>query len=1180
MKFFKRLLVVVLTAAMLLPLGIVSTFADELGDNWTTMAAKYSSSTYNIIETKKGSKVIKTDGFSFTANEAGGIDVVIPDYKTFGGSFGTAVLSSNSKTALDGLTVTLSAADNFLFNTDTSGFSPSVNLIWSDSKIEKIYDFDTKIGISDAIPISTNGLRYLAPNTGDELAVVLNNSRDWIDPNDLTGKAVKNMTYGSNLMIILFKEGWEDKGDGHPGYRWTFSNRNNVSEYAKSNRDLSQIKQSFEVIDAAEMTYEFCPDTTHGYIVKVNGKEYYDGKKVGYFPNNTGVLEDKDYTEGTDDYLGSMTYAKADIDLSSLVGKEGYLAIGMTGNLSKNETGFTLDTINGVPAAQWNGQTIGDHVHDFIEEESATKNCTEDGYERFICSCGAHYRVPDATTGHKWILVDEIAPGCLIPGEQHRRCAVCGETQTIYTPAIGHSFVDYGFPLKDGGNLWGEWEVTTAATPESDGVISRTCNNCGEVQTRPYAYSDADKIADKWFISAENRYYTLNQNRNNEKLVYTTVGEDGSITLKDIVAEKEDGVSAYSITKITSKYPSELNGFTAKVSALPASEVSDLRPTTLSFMWTNEYDNYRFAGQFSSGLYLYYREIMKSGIDEVTKELNPEIAIAKTAGRPLGSSMMEDSRSGYAWSHYIPLEEYSFTLTLMDYLTVTGSYTGTQNDNVYDVVTYAVVSRGDFWILQSDNIGLAGFGVDATEPIEIGVEYFVDDWSNDANTLCYLINGEEYFTQGFSEAMNYQKMFYFSMAAYSDGVNDDRSHGASFTLHEVCGVPAAEFTGYEDPTACEHDWTDYEYKLDDNGEPYSSMESCIRVGQKIRYCTKCNAAEIISIPKTEHKLETDHPHYVVEPTCVERGIAWYYCNAVANFKTGATHGPSEQYFVPPTGIHTWSDWEEVKPASCGSAGEEIHTCSVCGTVESRSIDPISEHSLGEWVVDTEPTYTRPGHRYAICTNCGEVVGEDIAQLELPENPFKDVPENSWYTLATLACFDRGFVTGVSNNEFGPTRELSRAQFVTILAKVAGADLSSYEGVQTQFTDVPTGKWYSASVAWATENGYSSGISATLFGTNNIVSREQLSAFLRTYATNNNASGKDAADITGYDDYDKISNWAKVPMAWAVGNGLISGTTPTTLAPKTNATRAQVVVIVNQFVDNVLLAPKPVPEASK
>ena len=53
MKFFKRLLVVVLTAAMLLPLGIVSTFADELGDNWTTMAAKYSSSTYNIIETKK-----------------------------------------------------------------------------------------------------------------------------------------------------------------------------------------------------------------------------------------------------------------------------------------------------------------------------------------------------------------------------------------------------------------------------------------------------------------------------------------------------------------------------------------------------------------------------------------------------------------------------------------------------------------------------------------------------------------------------------------------------------------------------------------------------------------------------------------------------------------------------------------------------------------------------------------------------------------------------------------------------------------------------------------------------------------------------------------------------------------------------------------------------------------------
>ncbi|MBQ7160880.1 MAG: S-layer homology domain-containing protein [Clostridia bacterium] len=187
------------------------------------------------------------------------------------------------------------------------------------------------------------------------------------------------------------------------------------------------------------------------------------------------------------------------------------------------------------------------------------------------------------------------------------------------------------------------------------------------------------------------------------------------------------------------------------------------------------------------------------------------------------------------------------------------------------------------------------------------------------------------------------------------------------------------------------------------------------------------------------------------------------------------------------------------------------------------------------------------------------------------NPFADVKEGKWYTKAIAYCYKLGYMNGTSATSFEPNSPVTRAMFVTVLSKIAGAETAPYKNVQTKFTDVKTGKWYSGPVAWAVENGYSSGLSDTEFGTNKSVSREQLATFLCTYATKSGIDTEKVAEIADYPDYAQISKWAKKPLAWAVENGLISGLKSgkqTLLSPKTNATRAQIALIVMNFMEGV------------
>ena len=176
----------------------------------------------------------------------------------------------------------------------------------------------------------------------------------------------------------------------------------------------------------------------------------------------------------------------------------------------------------------------------------------------------------------------------------------------------------------------------------------------------------------------------------------------------------------------------------------------------------------------------------------------------------------------------------------------------------------------------------------------------------------------------------------------------------------------------------------------------------------------------------------------------------------------------------------------------------------------------------------------------------------------PTMNFPDVRMGDWYYDAVKYNFERGYITGYSNGTFGPSNNIQRQDFVLILARIAGADLSAYEGKNGGFSDVPSNAYYSAAVAWAKDKGIVTGYSADNFGVGTYITREQISLILCRYL-GGEASGDVDAIINAYPDGGNTSPWAKAGVAWAVENGIIGNSDY--LNPNGNAGRAEVAQII-------------------
>jgi hypothetical protein len=167
--------------------------------------------------------------------------------------------------------------------------------------------------------------------------------------------------------------------------------------------------------------------------------------------------------------------------------------------------------------------------------------------------------------------------------------------------------------------------------------------------------------------------------------------------------------------------------------------------------------------------------------------------------------------------------------------------------------------------------------------------------------------------------------------------------------------------------------------------------------------------------------------------------------------------------------------------------------------------------------------------------------------------FTDV--SGWYADYVNYLAARGIVGGTGDGQFSPDANITRAQFVMILANLSGNDLSAY--TSSGFTDVSASDWYFAAVQWAYKNDIASGY-AGKFSPNANITREQMAAMLYNYAkhTGIDVSNAMGMSIREFTDYSSISNYAMTPIQWAINKKIISGTGDGSFTPQAYATRAQ------------------------
>lgn len=174
--------------------------------------------------------------------------------------------------------------------------------------------------------------------------------------------------------------------------------------------------------------------------------------------------------------------------------------------------------------------------------------------------------------------------------------------------------------------------------------------------------------------------------------------------------------------------------------------------------------------------------------------------------------------------------------------------------------------------------------------------------------------------------------------------------------------------------------------------------------------------------------------------------------------------------------------------------------------------------------------------------------------------YSDVKESEWYYDAVEYCALKGYIFGYSNGKFGPSDNLKRQDFVCILARVAKADLSKYEKMESKLSDIKKGEYYSSAVNWAVENKVVMGYGNGKFGVGDNITREQVCTILHRYM-----GYKDVPDIdktlSKFTDDAKISAYARPSVAWAVQNNVVSGMADGRVAPLECASRAQIAAII-------------------
>lgn len=349
--------------------------------------------------------------------------------------------------------------------------------------------------------------------------------------------------------------------------------------------------------------------------------------------------------------------------------------------------------------------------------------------------------------------------------------------------------------------------------------------------------------------------------------------------------------------------------------------------------------------------------------------------------------------------------------------------------------------------------------------------------------------------------------------------------------------------------------------------------TCTQPGRAVGTCARCGVQIDEVIPAKGH--DYSYAETSVAPTCTEPG----------HYKgTCPTCGKDYDDVVPALG-HDWGEWVTSIEPTVSTVGYRYHVCNRdgCGYREGEDIPKLHTHTWDAGVVTQKPTAAEPGVRTYTCTVCGQTRTETIPATGVPETcnggpacpgyAFRDMPAPSIWSHAGLDyCIDHGYIAGTSATTVTPDGECTRAMIVSILYRVQGepAKVNGYElkKLAAPFDDVERGMWYTDAIWWAKLTGVVSGMSPSTFAPDDPITRAQLAVILYNYTKQfAPESLTETGSLTGFPDAGSVPSWARTAMAWAVGNGLISGVGEngvSYLRPEGCATRAQVATILMNY----------------
>lgn len=313
-------------------------------------------------------------------------------------------------------------------------------------------------------------------------------------------------------------------------------------------------------------------------------------------------------------------------------------------------------------------------------------------------------------------------------------------------------------------------------------------------------------------------------------------------------------------------------------------------------------------------------------------------------------------------------------------------------------------------------------------------------------------------------------------------------------------------------------------------------------------CLICGEIEEEVLDRLNHVHEyTDER---VSPTCTERGYTEHTC--VCGYSI------TDSYVDPLR--HNYHD--EVTKATCTAKGFTTHTCDRCGDSYTDKETPALGHIYGEYyTVDIHPTRDVNGVRYRICEICGEREEQTIPKLQNSSVVFNDLTAD-WYRQSVDYVLTKGLMDGKGGGMFAPDENMTRAQFATVLWRIAGSPASS---TAVPFTDLDrNAEWYLTAVAWAYEYGIINGTSSTTFEPEGNIKRQDMAVILHRYAEkymDYDVSGN--ADLSVFPDSGNIDGYAVQAISWANYLKIITGKDGQ-IVPIAPGTRAEVATILMRF----------------